>query len=139
MPTYEFRCKSCDDRFEIVRSFTEEGDPACPSCGATDTAKVFGNIAVTFKGSGFYKTDSRGKSSAGTKSDKSEKSEKSESSSSNGESGGHGHSHSHGGHSHSHGESSSSTPASSTPTPSSGSGSGSGSSGSGSGSLAAAS
>src|SRR5690349_16683963 len=76
MPTYEYRCKDCGEDLEVVQSFTDDALTVCPSCGGT-LRKVFGNIGVTFKGSGFYKTDSR--SSSGAKSSKS--SEKSESSS----------------------------------------------------------
>src|SRR3954468_3180645 len=80
MPTYEYRCKSCERTLEVQQSFTDPSLTECPSCGG-DLRKVFGNIAVTFKGSGFYKTDSRsasGKSSSSSSSSSS--SEKSESS-----------------------------------------------------------
>ena len=70
MPTYDFRCKDCGHRFEVTRSFTENGIPACPSCGRGEhVVKVFPKVGISFKGSGFYKTDSRGsssKSSSGT-------------------------------------------------------------------------
>ena len=64
MPTYEFRCKSCEERFEITRSITEDGTPKCPTCGkAKQVVKVFPKVGIAFKGSGFYKNDSRGGSS----------------------------------------------------------------------------
>ena len=65
MPTYEYACKECDDHLEVHQSFTDPPLTECPSCGGP-LRKVFGNIAITFKGSGFYKTDSRdnGKKSA---------------------------------------------------------------------------
>ena len=58
MPTYEYRCKACGHELEVVQSFTDESLTACPVC-AGPLRKVFGSIGVSFKGSGFYKTDSR--------------------------------------------------------------------------------
>jgi putative FmdB family regulatory protein len=72
MPTYEYRCKSCGEHLEVVQAFTDDALTDCPNCGATgDLRKVFGNIGITFKGSGFYKTDSRSgsKSTTATKAD----------------------------------------------------------------------
>ena len=63
MPTYEYRCKTCSHQFDIVQSFTDDALTVCPDCGEATLKKVFGNVGITFKGSGFYKTDSR---SAGT-------------------------------------------------------------------------
>ncbi len=62
MPTYEYVCRSCDEHLEVVQSFTDEPLIECPSCEG-ELKKVFGNIGIVFKGSGFYKTDSRSKSS----------------------------------------------------------------------------
>ena len=62
MPTYEYACKECGERLEVHQSFTDASLTECPSCRGP-LRKVFGNIAIAFKGSGFYKTDSR--SSAG--------------------------------------------------------------------------
>jgi putative FmdB family regulatory protein len=64
MPTYEYACKSCGEHLEIVQSFKDEALTECPNCGGA-LRKVFGNIGIAFKGSGFYKTDSRSSSSAG--------------------------------------------------------------------------
>jgi putative FmdB family regulatory protein len=58
MPTYEYACKSCGEHLEVVQSFKDDALTECPACGGA-LRKVFGNIGVTFKGSGFYKTDSR--------------------------------------------------------------------------------
>lgn len=58
MPTYEYRCKQCEHQFEIVQAFTDDNLTVCPECGGT-LKKVFGNVGITFKGGGFYKTDSR--------------------------------------------------------------------------------
>ena len=64
MPTYEYRCKDCEHRFDIQQSFTDDALTTCPECGGT-LKKVFGNVGITFKGSGFYKTDSRSGSTSG--------------------------------------------------------------------------
>ena len=58
MPTYEYRCKDCGEHLEVVQSFKDDALTECPACGGS-LRKVFGNIGITFKGSGFYKTDSR--------------------------------------------------------------------------------
>ncbi|MGO8871573.1 MAG: FmdB family zinc ribbon protein [Acidimicrobiales bacterium] len=58
MPTYEYRCDSCERSFDVVQSFHDEPLTECPTCGAP-VRKVFGNVGIVFKGSGFYKTDSR--------------------------------------------------------------------------------
>ncbi|MEZ5320970.1 MAG: zinc ribbon domain-containing protein [Microthrixaceae bacterium] len=63
MPTYDYRCKDCDHEFEIHQSFDEDTLTVCPSCGGS-LRKVFGNVGISFKGSGFYKTDSRSKGSS---------------------------------------------------------------------------
>ena len=62
MPTYEYACKSCGEHLEVVQSFKDEPLSTCPNCGG-DLRKVFAPIGISFKGSGFYKTDSRPKSS----------------------------------------------------------------------------
>jgi putative FmdB family regulatory protein len=63
MPTYEYACKSCSERLEVQQRFTDDPLTECPSCGGP-LRKVFGNVGIAFKGSGFYKTDSRGSSSS---------------------------------------------------------------------------
>jgi putative FmdB family regulatory protein len=80
MPTYEYRCKDCGEHLEVVQSFTDDALTECPACGGS-LRKVFGNIGITFKGSGFYKTDSRSKSSASRNADSSSSESKSDSSS----------------------------------------------------------
>ncbi|HEY7940207.1 MAG TPA: FmdB family zinc ribbon protein [Acidimicrobiales bacterium] len=68
MPTYEYRCKDCGEPLEVVQSFTDDALTECPACGGS-LRKVFGNVGIAFKGSGFYKTDSRGsKATAGASS-----------------------------------------------------------------------
>jgi len=68
MPTYEYRCKSCDHEFEVVQAFTDDALSVCPECDGP-LRKVFGNVGITFKGSGFYKTDSRSAGSFGSTAD----------------------------------------------------------------------
>ena len=60
MPTYEYRCKACSQELEVVQSFTDDALTTCESCGG-QLRKLFGNVGIAFKGSGFYKNDSRGK------------------------------------------------------------------------------
>jgi putative FmdB family regulatory protein len=60
VPVYEYRCKECGYEFDKHQSFSEARLSDCPSCEAKGALrKVFGNVGVTFKGSGFYRTDSR--------------------------------------------------------------------------------
>ncbi len=64
MPTYEYACTSCGHRFETVQPFSDAALTACPVC-QSPLRKVFGNVGIVLKGSGFYKTDSRnGRSSS---------------------------------------------------------------------------
>ncbi|HET8583904.1 MAG TPA: FmdB family zinc ribbon protein, partial [Jatrophihabitans sp.] len=68
MPTYQYACTGadCGNRFELVQSFTDPAASECPVCGSP-VRKVFSAVGVVFKGSGFYRTDSRngsGKSSS---------------------------------------------------------------------------
>ena len=73
MPTYEYKCRDCGQRVEVWQSFTADPLKECEECGG-QLGKVFGNIGITFKGSGFYKTDSRSSSTA-TKANGKEKSD----------------------------------------------------------------
>lgn len=73
MPKYEYACKDCGEHLEVVQSFKDDPLTECPSCAGT-LRKVFGNIGIVFKGSGFYRTDSRasaprGKGDAADKAD----------------------------------------------------------------------
>ena len=60
MPTYQYACTNAEGKheFEVVQSFTDAPVSQCPECGAA-VRKVYGSIGVVFKGSGFYRTDSR--------------------------------------------------------------------------------
>src|SRR5580704_1979570 len=62
LPTYEYHCNSCEKNFDLVQSFHDDPLTECPTCGSP-VRKVFGNVGIVFKGSGFYKTDSRNGSS----------------------------------------------------------------------------
>jgi putative FmdB family regulatory protein len=70
MPTYEYACKSCDEHLEVVQSFKDDALTTCPACGGP-LRKVFGSIGISFKGSGFYRTDSRPPAKREASSDKS--------------------------------------------------------------------
>ena len=59
MPTYEYRCKDCGHDLEVVQSFSDAPLTECPVCGG-QLRKVFSPVGVVLKGSGFYRTDSRG-------------------------------------------------------------------------------
>ena len=66
MPTYSYVCKECEHAFEIQQSFSDAALTTCPKCQG-ELRKQFGNLGVTFKGSGFYRTDSQ--SGSGSSSD----------------------------------------------------------------------
>ena len=63
MPTYEYQCEACAHQFEVVQSFNDAPVSNCEKCNGA-VRKVYSNVGVVFKGSGFYKTDSRPKSEA---------------------------------------------------------------------------
>ena len=63
MPTYQYACTACGHELEAVQSFSDAALTECPECGGA-LRKVFSAVGVVFKGSGFYKTDSRSSSSA---------------------------------------------------------------------------
>ena len=57
MPTYSYKCTKCAHEFDVQQSITDDAIASCPECeGAVQ--KVFGKVGVTFKGTGFYRTDS---------------------------------------------------------------------------------
>ena len=58
MPTYQYACTSCGHQLEAVQSFTDDALTECPDCGG-NLRKVFSAVGIVFKGSGFYRTDSR--------------------------------------------------------------------------------
>jgi len=58
MPTYEYVCKKCGHEFDAVQSFSDDALTTCPECSGP-LQKKFGSVGIVFKGSGFYRTDSR--------------------------------------------------------------------------------
>jgi putative FmdB family regulatory protein len=58
MPTYQYACTACGENLEVVQSFSDAALTECPACGGA-LRKVYSAVGVVFKGSGFYKTDSR--------------------------------------------------------------------------------
>ena len=67
MPTYQYACTACGHRFEAVQSFTDASLTDCPEC-AGRLRKVFSSVGIVFKGSGFYRTDSRSGEKVGAES-----------------------------------------------------------------------
>ena len=65
MPTYEYACTECGHAFDIFQSFSDDALTKCPECGGK-LRKVFSPAGVVFKGSGFYRTDSRSSSGSST-------------------------------------------------------------------------
>lgn len=84
MPTYPYACTECGHQFETRQSFSDDPLTACPECSGR-LRKVWGSVGVVFKGSGFYRTDSR--SSGSTSSSDSSASGGSDGSSGSGSSG----------------------------------------------------
>ncbi|MFJ4964342.1 FmdB family zinc ribbon protein [Streptomyces sp. NPDC088729] len=81
MPTYQYQCTECGEGLEAVQKFTDDALTVCPSCDGR-LKKVFSAVGIVFKGSGFYRNDSRGSSSSSTPSSATAKSSDSASSSS---------------------------------------------------------
>ncbi|WP_433603321.1 FmdB family zinc ribbon protein [Nocardia sp. CA-135953] len=71
MPTYSYACTQCDNRFDIVQSFADEALSVCSECSGK-LRKLFNSVGIVFKGSGFYRTDSRGGSSTASDAAKSD-------------------------------------------------------------------
>ncbi|MEU3712733.1 FmdB family zinc ribbon protein [Streptomyces catenulae] len=63
MPTYQYQCTECGQGHEAVQKFTDDALTECPSCQGR-LKKVFSAVGIVFKGSGFYRNDSRGASSS---------------------------------------------------------------------------
>lgn len=59
MPTYAYACSACEHAFDIQQSFSDDALTVCPQCERESLRKVFSPVGVVFKGSGFYRTDSR--------------------------------------------------------------------------------
>ena len=67
MPTYSYACTECDNKFDAVQAFTDDALTTCPKCSGR-LRKLFNSVGVVFKGSGFYRTDSRDSSKSSTNS-----------------------------------------------------------------------
>ncbi|AWW39109.1 MULTISPECIES: FmdB family zinc ribbon protein [Streptomyces] len=63
MPTYQYQCTECGEGLEAVQKFTDDALTECPNCSGR-LKKVFSAVGIVFKGSGFYRNDSRGSSSS---------------------------------------------------------------------------
>lgn len=83
MPTYQYACTACGHQLEAVQSFSDEPLTECPACQGR-LRKVFNSVGIVFKGSGFYRTDSRASGSETSAGGTPSKPAKSESSSSSG-------------------------------------------------------
>ncbi|MER7675124.1 MULTISPECIES: FmdB family zinc ribbon protein [unclassified Streptomyces] len=70
MPTYQYQCTECGEGLEAVQKFTDDALTECPNCGGR-LKKVFSAVGIVFKGSGFYRNDSRGSSSTSSPASKS--------------------------------------------------------------------
>ena len=66
MPTYSYACTECDNRFDAVQAFTDDALTTCPQCSGR-LRKLFNSVGVVFKGSGFYRNDSRDSGKAAAK------------------------------------------------------------------------
>nr|PZN38026.1 MAG: FmdB family transcriptional regulator [Actinomycetota bacterium] len=86
MPTYQYACTACSEQLEVVQKFTDDPLTECPSCKGR-LRKVFSPVGIVFKGSGFYRTDSRSSNgSSSSSSSSSSNGSKSDSSSSSSDS-----------------------------------------------------
>ena len=65
MPTYQYACTACGEQLEAVQSFTDAALTECPACQGA-LRKVYSAVGVVFKGSGFYKNDSRSSAGSGS-------------------------------------------------------------------------
>jgi len=63
VPTYSYQCTQCGDKFDIVQSFSDDALTTCEKCNGK-LRKLFNSVGIVFKGSGFYRTDSRNGSSS---------------------------------------------------------------------------
>ncbi|MFF8638714.1 FmdB family zinc ribbon protein [Streptomyces pilosus] len=86
MPTYQYQCTECGEGLEAVQKFTDDALTECPNCQGR-LKKVFSAVGIVFKGSGFYRNDSRGSSSSSSPASKPAGASSSSSSSSSSDSG----------------------------------------------------
>ena len=86
MPTYQYACTACDERLEVVQKFTDDPLTTCDVCGGS-LRKVYSPVGIVFKGSGFYRNDSRNGSGSRDGKDKPEAKDKQAKGSGDGSSG----------------------------------------------------
>jgi len=86
VPTYQYTCTECGEPLEMVQKFSDEPLTVCPACGGR-LRKVFSPVGIVFKGSGFYRTDSRKSATAAAPATKDKDKSPAESSSSTSDSG----------------------------------------------------
>jgi len=86
VPTYQYACTACDERLEVVQKFTDDALTTCEVCGGS-LRKVYSPVGIVFKGSGFYRTDSRNGSGSAEAKDKPEAKDKQANGSGDGSSG----------------------------------------------------
>jgi putative FmdB family regulatory protein len=72
VPTYQYSCTECGEQLEVVQSFSDPALTVCPACQGK-LRKVFNSVGIVFKGSGFYRNDSRSGANGAEKSEKGEK------------------------------------------------------------------
>ncbi len=89
MPTYQYQCTECGENLEVVQKFTDDALTICPNCQGA-LRKVYSAVGIVFKGSGFYRTDSRSSSTSSSGSSSAAKSNSSGGASSDGASSGSG-------------------------------------------------
>jgi putative FmdB family regulatory protein len=85
VPTYQYACTSCGEQVEVVQKFTDDPLTVCPVCGGA-LRKVYSAVGIVFKGSGFYRTDSRAEAKSGSGAAKGSSDSSPDGSSSDGES-----------------------------------------------------
>ena len=89
MPTYEYECKTCSHKFEVIQSISSDPVKVCPECGKEVRRLIGGGLGVIFKGSGFYVTDNKkGSASESSKQTNGASSEKKDTAKSSDSSGG---------------------------------------------------
>jgi putative FmdB family regulatory protein len=71
MPTYSYECQACGTKFEQYQKFEDKPITKCPTCKKNKVRRVFTPASIVFKGSGWYKTDSRSKSTSTARGEKS--------------------------------------------------------------------
>ncbi len=72
MPTYSYECQACGTKFDLYQKFEDKAISKCPNCKKNKARRVFTPASIVFKGSGWYKTDSRSKSSSAARAEKSD-------------------------------------------------------------------